>query len=66
MYLINSHNQVKENEMVTACSTHGEKSNTYRILVGKLEGKGPLRRPSRRREDNIKMDLRKTGWGNVN
>jgi hypothetical protein len=29
----------------------------YRILVGKPEGKRPLRRPRRRWEDNIKADL---------
>jgi hypothetical protein len=40
----------------------GEKRNAYRIMVGKPEGKRPLRRPRRRREDNIKMDLRETGW----
>jgi hypothetical protein len=35
----------------------------YRTLVGKPEGRGPFGRPRRRREDNIKMDLRKIGWG---
>ena len=35
--------------------------NAYRVLVGKPEGKGPLRRPRRRWEDNIKMDLRVVG-----
>jgi hypothetical protein len=39
----------------------GEK-NAYRILVGKSEGKRPLRRPKRRREDNIKTDLKEIGW----
>jgi hypothetical protein len=39
----------------------GEKGNAYRILVGKPEGKRPLRRPRRRWVDNIKMDLRKRG-----
>jgi hypothetical protein len=34
------------------------KSNTYRVLVGEPEGKRPLGRHSRRRDDNIKMDLR--------
>ena len=29
--------------------------------MGKPEGKGPLGRPSRRWEDNIKIDLRKVG-----
>jgi hypothetical protein len=31
--------------------------NAYRILVGKPEGKRPLRRPRRRWVDNVKMDL---------
>jgi len=35
----------------------------YRILVGKTEGKGPLGRPKRRREDNIKMDIEEVGCG---
>jgi hypothetical protein len=30
------------------CSMNGKKRNAYRILVGKLEGKGPLGRPRRR------------------
>jgi hypothetical protein len=41
----------------------GEKRNAYRILVGKPEGKRPLGRPRRRWVDNIKIDLRKIGWG---
>jgi hypothetical protein len=44
------------------CSTNREKTNTYRILVGKPEGKRPLERPRRRWVDNIKMDLREIGW----
>jgi hypothetical protein len=52
--------------MGRACSTHGEeKKNTYRLLVGKPEGKRPLGRPRRRWDDNIKMDLREMGWGGV-
>jgi hypothetical protein len=35
----------------------GEKRNVYRLLVGKPEGKRPLRRPRRRWINNIKMDL---------
>ena len=35
--------------------------NPYRVLVGKPEGKRPLGRPRRRREENIKMDLREVG-----
>jgi hypothetical protein len=37
----------------------GEIRNAYKILVGKPEGKRPLRRPRHRWEDRIKMDLRK-------
>jgi hypothetical protein len=43
----------------------GEKRNTYRLLVGKPEGKRQLGRPRRRWADNIKMDLGEVGWGNV-
>jgi hypothetical protein len=39
----------------------GEKRNTYRILVGKPEGKKQLGRPRRRWVDNIKMDHREIG-----
>jgi hypothetical protein len=42
-----------------------EKRNAYRILVGKPEGKRPLGRSRRRWADNIKMDLRETGWDGV-
>jgi hypothetical protein len=38
----------------------GEGRGIYRVLVGRPEGKGPLGRPRRRWEDNIKLDLRKT------
>ena len=31
--------------------------------MGRPEGKRPLRRPRRRWEDNIKMDLLEVGWG---
>ena len=34
-----------------------EGRDVHRVLVGKPEGKGPLGRPRRRWEDNIKMDL---------
>jgi hypothetical protein len=51
--------------MGRTCSTNGEKRNAYGILVGEPEGKRPLGRPRRRWEDNIKMDLRETGWGGV-
>jgi hypothetical protein len=34
-----------------------EKKNTYRLSVGKPEGRMPLGRPRRRWVDNIMMDL---------
>jgi hypothetical protein len=34
-----------------------EGRNMYRVLVGRPEGKRPLRRARRRWDDNIKMDL---------
>jgi hypothetical protein len=43
----------------------GEKTNAYRILVGKPEGKRPLRRPRRRWVDNIKIHLREIVWDGV-
>jgi hypothetical protein len=40
----------------------GEKRVTYRILVGRPEGRRPLGRPRLRWEDNIKIDLQEVGW----
>ena len=37
----------------------------YGILVGKPEGKSPLRRPRRRWKDNIKMDLQQMEFGGM-
>jgi hypothetical protein len=42
-----------------------EKRDLYRLLVGKPEGKKPLRRPRRRWVDNIRMELGEKGWGGV-
>jgi hypothetical protein len=44
----------------------GEVRGAYNILVGRPEGRRPLGRLSRRWEDNIKMDLREIGFGDVN
>jgi hypothetical protein len=43
----------------------GEKRNTYRILVGKQEGKRPLARPRSRRVVNIIIDFREIRWDGV-
>jgi hypothetical protein len=41
----------------------GEERKVYRVLVGKPEGKRSLRRPRRRWEDRVRMDVREIGWG---
>jgi hypothetical protein len=43
----------------------GEVRGAYEILVGRPEGRRPLGRPRRIWEDNIKMDLREIGFGDV-
>jgi hypothetical protein len=43
----------------------GEERCAYNILVGKSEGRRPLGKPRRGWEDNIKMDLREIGFGDV-
>ena len=43
----------------------GEGRGMYRVLVGKPEGKRPLRRPRHRWKDNINMDLPKVGCGGM-
>jgi hypothetical protein len=40
----------------------GERRQAYRVLVGKPEGRRPLRRPRHRWDDNIKMDFTDVGW----
>jgi hypothetical protein len=46
--------------MGSACSTNAGDEE-----VGHPEGKSPLGRPRRRWVDNIKIDLRATGWGSI-
>jgi hypothetical protein len=43
----------------------GKKTNAYRLLVGKPEGKRPLGRQRRRWVDNIRIDLLEMGLGDV-
>jgi hypothetical protein len=43
-----------------------QKRNAYKILIGKPEGKRPLRRPRRRWESNITFNVKQTGPDNVN
>jgi hypothetical protein len=39
-----------------------ETRNSYKVLVGELEGRSQLGRPRHRWEDNIRMDLMEGGW----
>jgi len=41
----------------------GEERGVYRVLVGKPEGKRPLRRPKRKWVDNIRKNLQEVGCG---
>jgi hypothetical protein len=42
-----------------------EVRGAYNILLGRAEGRRPLGRPRRRWEDNIKIDIREIGCGDV-
>jgi hypothetical protein len=63
--LFAKHDQVKENEIDIACSTHVEDENAYRVLMGKSKGMRPLGRPRCRWENNIKKNLKELGWGGM-
>ena len=41
----------------------GEERGLYRVLLGKPEGRKPMRRPRRRWVDNIRTDLQEVGCG---
>ena len=47
---------------VCVCVYIEERSNVYKVLVGKPEGNRQLGRPRHRWEDNIKMDLEEVEW----
>jgi hypothetical protein len=57
--------QIKSRRMRWAghAARMGEGRNVYRVLEGSPEGKGPLERPRRRRENGLRLDLREIGWG---
>jgi hypothetical protein len=40
----------------------GEMKNSYKILIGKSEEMRTRGKPTCKREDNIRMDLREIGW----
>jgi 3-oxoacyl-ACP reductase-like protein len=43
----------------------GQGRGSYRVLVGKAEGKRPLGRSRRRWEGNIKTDVQEVGCGSM-
>ena len=43
----------------------GERRGVYSVLVGKPDGKKPLRRTRLRWEDNIKMDFQEVVFGGM-
>jgi hypothetical protein len=51
--------------MGEACSTYVEKIRFLWCFGRKPEGKGPLGRPRRRWEENIKMGLQEVGCGGM-
>jgi hypothetical protein len=53
-------------EMGRACCKHDTNKNAQKILIGKPEWKGSLRRPKYRCEDNIKTDVKKIRYEGVN
>jgi hypothetical protein len=59
----NLNDYVKEDAMGRACSTHMREENTSMVLARKAEVKSLVARPRYRWKYNIKMDLRKMGWG---
>jgi len=66
--LYSSHNIVRVVKSRRMCwaghvARMGEGRGGHRVLVGKPERKRQLRRPRRRWENNIKMDLRELGGG---
>jgi hypothetical protein len=47
-------------------STNGEEEECIYDIAGKVRRKKLLGRLRRRREDNIRMELRETGWDGMN
>jgi hypothetical protein len=57
--------QIVEMRWTRHVAAVGEKRDTYRHLVGKLEGWWLLGRPRRSSEDGIKVDCKAVEWGDV-
>ena len=55
---------IKSRRMRWACHVAGmgDRTGVYRVLVGKPEGKKPLRRSKHTWKDDMKVDLQEVGW----
>jgi hypothetical protein len=42
-----------------------EMSSAYKVLVGKTEGRRSLGKSRRKREDNVKKDIKEVAWKSV-
>ena len=63
IYILHSlGDEIKENVVSGASSTHGKERKLYRVMMGKPEGMRLLGRRGYRKEDNIKKDLKGIGW----
>jgi hypothetical protein len=51
--------------MGEACSANEGVRNALKVLVGKLDGKRPHRKPRRRWEDNIKINVKEIRFEDV-
>jgi len=48
--------------MAGACSTYGNRRDSYKVLRQRTGGQTTFERPMRRREDNIKMYVKEMKW----
>ena len=64
-YSLNIVRMIKSRKMTWAghVARMGEERGVFRLLVGKLDGRKPLGRPSRRWVDNIRKHLQEVGCG---
>ena len=62
-----SGDQIKNNKTGGHVKTTGEGRGTFRVFVGKCEGKKPNRRPRRRwvKQSCIKIYLKGMGWAGL-
>jgi hypothetical protein len=56
---------MKEVEISKACSTHGRDEKRMQKFGRKTRRQVPDGRPTRRWENNIRMDLKEIGWEGV-